>query len=353
MKKLSVFPIGFAFAGCFLGVGCMSGEETYQFFGTFGLSGIAGVLAAVTALVLLNLLIAYIVRKTGDARIDHVVVGTSNKTLLALTGTFEMLVFFGTYVVTAAGAGALLEMLTGLRGAHIWGAFLFCFLISVIAIRGITGLVHLFSAVVPVLVLAAFVTSLVTVIRTPSFDFTPSAAVHPLIPNAALGALTFTSYNVFCSIGVLCPIGLQSKSKKSIVLGTVFGGILLALQMLGVLSALAAVPETTAESLPMLAVVGALSPVLSYLYAVLLFCSMAGASLACLIPTVTYFSEHNKFLCRHGAFLTFALSFIAFLFSCFGFADLLGTLFSSFGYAALLAMFGILFHALRLATGKQ
>ena len=127
MKKLSVFPIGFAFAGCFLGVGCMSGEETYQFFGTFGLSGIAGVLAAVTALVLLNLLIAYIVRKTGDARIDHVVVGTSNKTLLALTGTFEMLVFFGTYVVTAAGAGALLEMLTGLRGAHIWGAFLFCF----------------------------------------------------------------------------------------------------------------------------------------------------------------------------------------------------------------------------------
>ena len=353
MKKISASAVGFSFAGCFLGVGCMSGSEVYQFFGTFGRVGFLGVLAAVTGLSLLNFCIAYIVRKTGDARIDRAVVGAPNNFLLTLTGALETLIFFGTYVVTAAGAGALLEMLTGFRGAHIWGAFLFCAVISFIAIRGIKGLVHLFSAVVPILVFMAFIVSVVTVIKNPGgFDFTPSEKIHPFIPNAACGALTFTSYNIFCSIGVLCPVGLQAKSRKSVVLGTVFGALLLIVQMVCVLLALAATPGASAESLPMLAVARQLSPVLSYFYAALLFFSMAGASLACLIPTITYFADHSKFLCGHSALLTFTLSLVAFLFSCFGFADLVGTLFSSFGYVALAAVFGIVFHAARIKLAK-
>lgn len=184
MKKLGSLPIGLSFAGCFLGVGCMSGAEVFQFFGTFGIPGFVGVFFAVTGLALLNLAIAYIVGKTGDAGIDRVVVGAPRKVLLSLTGGLEILIFFGTYVVTAAGAGALLEMLTGLPGAHLWGSFLFCFLISLIAIRGITGLVRLFSAVVPVLVLMAFAVSMATVFRHPVFDFTPSETVHPFLPNA-------------------------------------------------------------------------------------------------------------------------------------------------------------------------
>ena len=130
MKKLGSLPIGLSFAGCFLGVGCMSGAEVFQFFGTFGIPGFVGVFFAVTGLALLNLAIAYIVGKTGDAGIDRVVVGAPRKMLLSLTGGLEILIFFGTYVVTAAGAGALLEMLTGLPGAHLWGSFLFCFLSS-------------------------------------------------------------------------------------------------------------------------------------------------------------------------------------------------------------------------------
>lgn len=349
MKHISSTAVGFSLAGCFLGVGCMSGSEVYQFFGTFGRTGLIGVFAAAVGIVLLNLCIAYVVRKTADARIDRAVVGAPNVFLLALTGALETVIFFGTYVVTAAGAGALLEMLTGLPGAQIWGAFLFCTVISLIAIRGIKGLVRLFSAVVPVLVLVAFAVSVITVIKNPvGFDFTPSERIHPFIPNVACGALTFTSYNIFCSIGVLCPVGLQAKSRKSVVFGTVFGVVLIAVQMTCVLLALASVPGASAESLPMLAVARQLSPVVFCFYAMLLFFSMTGASLACLIPTITYFADRSRFLCRHSVLLTFALSFAAFLLSCFGFADLVGTVFSSFGYVALAAVFGIVFHAARL-----
>lgn len=64
MKKLGSLPVGLSFAGCFLGVGCMSGAEVFQFFGTFGIPGFVGVFFAVTGLALLNLAIAYIVGKT-------------------------------------------------------------------------------------------------------------------------------------------------------------------------------------------------------------------------------------------------------------------------------------------------
>ena len=352
MKKIGVIPIGLSFAGCFLGVGCMSGTEVYQFFGAFGWRGLVGVLAAVTALVVLNLVLAYVVRKTNDARIDQAVVGAPKKGLLALTGALEMIIFFGTYVVTAAGAGALLEMLTGLPGAPLWGSFLFCFLICLLAIRGITGLVRLFSAVVPALVFMAFAVSLITVVKHPVFDFTPSETIHPFIPNAVLGAVTFTSYNLFCSIGVLCPLGLQAKSRKAVTLGTIFSGILLAVQMLCVLLALSVTPQASEQGLPMLAVAGKLAPMLAVLYAILLFLSMMGASLACFIPIVTYFADRSDAICRHSVPFTFALSFAAFLLSCFGFADLVGTVFSAFGYVALAAVFGVVFHAVRLARGK-
>lgn len=49
--------------------------------------------------------------------------------------------------------------------------------------------------------------------------------------------------------------------------------------MVCVLLALAVTPEAAVESLPMLAVARALSPVLAVVYAVLLFFSMAGATL--------------------------------------------------------------------------
>ena len=46
------------------------------------------------------------------------------------------------------------------------------------------------------------------------------------------------------------------------------------------------------------------------------------------------------------------LSAVAFLLSCFGFADLVGTVFSVFGYVSLIAMIGIIRHFAKLKKSK-
>ena len=350
MKKISAFTLGLTFTGCFLGAGYVSGQELYQFFGAFGLPGYVGLFAAVAILAVLNMIIIHIVSTTKKANIDKTVVGCNNKVLLLAVGALENIIFFGTYVVMAAGAGALAEKLTGINNSHIIGSFVFCLIISFLAVKGIKGLVKIFSAVVPILVILTVAIGIYTIATNAQngFFIEKSTDFNILIPNWIAGAVTFSTYNLFCSIGVLCPVGLQTKSKSSALLGTLLGCVLLVIVALSVLLSFAVIPEAAFEELPMLAISESISPVLMYVYAGLLFLSMTGASLACLIPTVTYLANYSKTAELHAAGATFIISGIAFLLSCFGFADLIGTLFSSFGYVSILGVIGLVLHCFKL-----
>lgn len=350
MNKISTISLSFAFVGGFLGAGYISGQELCQFFGAFGIPGYIGLVLAIAILVVFNIIIAKIVRYTCSDMIDKTVVGSDNKILLYGVGILETVVFFGTYIVMAAGAGALIQKLTGIYASYIWGSLIFCTVISILSIKGITGLIKIFSAAVPILVALTLFVGAVTVIHNldNGFNFDMSSHFNPLIPNWVLGAVTFASYNLFCSIGVLCPVGIRAKNIKSVTFGSVLGGIFLIIVALSVLLSLAVMPESRSEALPMLAVAKSLSDGFMYVYAALLFIAMSGAALSSLIPTVTYICAHSKKANAHQSILTFSLSAVAFIFSCFGFAGLVGTLFSTFGYISLIGMAGLIRHYLKI-----
>ena len=350
MKNISVSALAFTFIGSFLGAGYISGQELFQFFGAFGFLGVLGLFIAIAILSVFNLMIISIVKKNNNAQIDKTVVGSENKQLLFSVGVLESAIFFGTFVVMAAGFGALVKKLTGNDFSYYAGSFIFCLVIAFLAIKGISGLVKIFSFAVPVLVAITVFVGICAVIRFGgnSFDFSVSTKYNPLIPNWVAGAVTFASYNLFCAVGVLCPVGLRVKNKKTAVLGTVLGGFFLILVAAAVLISLAVMPSAKSEDLPMMAVAYSISPALSYVYAFLMFLAMTGASLASIIPIVSYLADNSRTCEKHGAITIFATSVLAFLLSCAGFADLVGTLFSSFGYVSLIGLFGLVRHYLKL-----
>ncbi|MBQ8759196.1 MAG: hypothetical protein IJZ20_05835, partial [Clostridia bacterium] len=329
--------------------------ELFQFFGAFGLYGVLGLFAAISILAVFNLMIIKIVRKNKNAEIDKTVVGANNKPLLFSVGVLESVIFFGTFVVMAAGFGALVQKLTGNALFYYIGSFVFCLVIAFLAIKGITGLVNIFSFAVPVLVVITAIVGILALVRYGGngLDLTPADTTNPLIPNWIAGAVTFASYNLFCAIGVLCPVGLRVKNGKSAMLGTVLGSIFLILVAAAVLISLAVFPSAKSEELPMMAVAQSISPALSYVYAFLMFLAMTGASLASVIPIVSYLADHSKACEIHGAVTTFVLCFLAFLLSCFGFADLVGTLFSSFGYISLLGLLGLTLHYFKVRKKQK
>lgn len=355
MKKLSTFSLCFTFTGCFLGAGYVSGQEIYQFFGIFGEDGAAGLVAAVAVLWLLGVILLRVVELSGNADIDRMIVGSDNKVLLFLVGAAEVVMMFGTYFVMIAGAGALWESVTGMADSHIPAGLVFAMALSLIAVHGIGALIRIFSLAVPFLV--AFTAAIGGISFFKGFPggivFVPAETGNPLLPHFLVGAFAFAAYNYFCSVGVMCPVGLRTKSRKSVYAGLGLGAVLLFAVAMSVLVTLAVDRSAARAELPMLAAAGNLHPVFGYLYAFFLFVAMTGAGLSCLIPTVTYFSAKSRWVEKNAAFFTFAVSFAAFLLSIFGFSTLVSRVFSVFGYLSALLIVGMVRHYIVLRRREK
>ena len=86
MKKVNVFSLGFIYAGCFLGAGCVSGQELMQFFGSFGIRGFFGVLISVIIQFALSVIVFKYVHKTKTTEFDRIVVKPDIPLLRAVVG---------------------------------------------------------------------------------------------------------------------------------------------------------------------------------------------------------------------------------------------------------------------------
>ena len=356
MKKISLAAYCFSFIGSFLGAGYISGQELYQFFARFGINGLYGIVTAIAFLGITGMVIAKYVRITGISEIDKVIAGES-KFFAKIVAAFEMVMYFGTYVVMAAGAGALFEKLSGLYRSYIGGSFIFCIIIACIAIKGIDGLVKVFSYIVPLLAVMTVATAALNFFLHPSVkpSFEVSEGGNILFSGWLAGALLFASYNIFCALGVLCPISKKAKKDSHTVWGIVFGMAGLLAVALCVIYSMAVNPGSMQAELPMLESAGNISDVFMYVYAGLLFIAMSGASLSCFVPVLTYFSDHFKIVREHHVFSAFAATFLVFLLSCFGFSNLVATVFSVFGYVSLflVALIYVNFAKLKLKNRKN
>jgi len=345
LEKLRTSQLAFSLLGCFLGAGFVSGQEIWQFFGHFGLWGFAGIVLAMGILSALCAVIFSVSRRTGLDQMDQLVVPWENKVLRGLVGAVAISFMFGVYVVMTAGAGTLLEQLTGSRLLHLLGSGAFCIAVSVIAARGIRGAVSVFSKLMPVLVVLSLVvmgTAILTFGRG-GISFQTAAVSNPLVNHWALAAVTFVSYNFLCALGTLSWLGRMTSSYRSIVGGTLLGGTLLLVVAGGIITALSTAPESTTAELPMLYLAGKLHPCLEAVYAAVLLMAMFGASLSSFAPIPQYCRRIVP-LEKHRKFVLWALSALAWGLSLLGFSKLIGTVFPVYGLIDFLFLIGLVLH---------
>ncbi len=340
-----VLTVAAAFTGCFLGAGYVSGQEIYQFFGAFGVGGVVGLILTICGLFAAGCLLLRLTMLTRDGAIDRAVVGADKPALLFLVGAAEIVMMFGTYFVMIAGAGALIEQITEIESAHYAGAFVFTILVSALALLGLRGLLRLFSAAVPPLVAFAVVIAVASLVKNGGFPaFAEIEHTNPLLPNWAVAAVSFASYNYFCCVGILCPVGAELQRRGVIAPAILLGCCFLFLIAFGIIVTINACPDAAGAPLPMLAAAEWVWFPLRYIFAVLLFLAITGAALSVLIPIMTYFEGKLTWCRSHNILTVCAVSVPAFLLSCFGFTELVGTVFSTIGYLSLVILFGIVRH---------
>lgn len=347
MKEMRSGALAATYVGCFLGAGYVSGQELWQFFGAFGNWGYLGFLVAAVLFVLFGILLVRLTQLCGSAEMDRVLIPWDIPWMRRLTGAIAALFLLGVVVIMTAGVAALLQQLFQVP---VWlGAAVFTLIVALAAMAGVTGMVRAFSALVPVLVGAALCFAVAAYGKYGTggiFSLTPSNT-NPLMPNWFTASLTYVAYNMLGAIGIMTPVALLVRRRRS-----VYGGIALAGGMLfgvafGVISALAVYPQAAQAQLPMVALAATLHPLLGVGYGVLLLLSMFCNALASLVALATYLEQKHPVLQTRRKLLPAVMAPLIWGGSLVGFGDLIGVVFPVFGYVSIILLILMVVHLIR------
>ena len=353
MKKINSIKLMFTFAGCFLGAGYVSGQELWQFFGSFGKVGFIGIAIAAVLLSAFGIILTRYVQLTGISDMDKVIIKKDNKLLRGIFVALEIFFLFGIFVIMTAGVGAMLEQVYGI--SHLLGSAAFVILVALTAITGMSGMVTAFSVTVPALVIMSAVIFAVSgaEIGFGDISFTPSPAENPLLQNWLVSAVVFVSYNLFASIGILTPIGKAVEKKKTLYTGIIGGGVLLFIIALGIMLTMAIHTDSVSEQLPMLAAAQSLSPVFTFIFALLLFGGMFGTSVSSIFAIDEFAKARFKISKKVSVLVILLLSTLSFAGSIVGFDKLIGIVYPVCGYLGVAALVLIVVNFVKVKLNKE
>ena len=345
MKKIGSLKLGLSFAGCFLGAGYVSGQELWQFFGSFGTLGVAGLLLALLVLSAAGVLMLKLNRLTGYDEADKLILGGKAGILRHAVTFLELLLLFCIGTVMTAGVGALAHQLLGLP--TFVGGLLFAAAVAAVSLAGLSGMVSVFSATVPLLCLISLSFGVYALCRF-GFSVGSSDPGNPLMGSWVSAALSFASYNLFAGIAVIAPLGRHMKSSRSVFGGVLVGAGILLCVAGSVLLCVSAAPKYADAELPMLAFASGLSPVLAALYGVLLLLAMFGTSVSALVALTNTLKLKSRTLSAHPKAPTLLCAAFMFCGSLYGFGDLVGFVYPLLGYLSFVFIILMTIHYIKV-----
>ena len=342
------YRITAAAVGVVLGAGFLSGQELLRFFGAFGVWGYVGTGLAAVFFYLTVTAILNIAHDSGLTSTDRVVLFFDVPLARRAIICFEFVFLFLIYVLMIAAAGSLFADVLSMPS--VAGNLLFCVLTVVCSLFGVSGLVRVFSLLVPVLVVATLAVAAGGLGIAGWQAPTPSAFSVGFAPSA----LVYVSFNVVCSIPILAPVGKNAPTKASIRLGTAVASIVLTLIAVLILAALGSSRVSSELDLPMLTLATSLGRGVGLLYALLLFGGIFSTGLSALTALNTYFAERWHLKRGTVAAIAASLSLLGVVVALSGFRQLVGFFYPVFGYIGLLPLLLLFLHAfLRFRRKKK
>lgn len=350
MKKINTLSLGFAFAGCFLGAGFVSGQEIWQFFGAFGIMGILGIVLTFLLHFLFGIILIRLIHNTKIAEMDKIVVWKDIPVLRNVVGGITAFFMFSILVIMSAGTGALLNRIFAIP--NVFGCGIFCLLVAVASMRGVDGMVSALSKLVPFMIAGAVLIGIFSVYKG-DFDISVNPVNNNvLLQNWVFSAFTYASHNLFCTIGILAPMTVRIEN-KAVVKGIGFGSLILLLIAFSVLFGVLANVDVANTELPMLELAYNVSSVFGVVYAFLLLFGMFGTSLSSIVGVAEYGEQKSKWILNNKKILIIILCVTGWICSLFGFGDLIGIVYPISGYFGFAVNLAVIINYIRTKNGEK
>jgi uncharacterized membrane protein YkvI len=285
------FRIAMAYIGTVVGAGFATGQEILQFFTRFGYSSFWGILISVLLFIVVGwkiLLYGSKLRaRSYRVLIQHIFGLASPIVNLYLAVSFILL-----GGAMFAGAGALLQEQWGIP--YFAGAVLTALLTLLVTHWGVKGVLTVNSFIVPALV--AF--SILVFIHVVHQGNMPAMSLQE-VPREPLpiirSGITYASFNLILSIGVLAPMGGAIRDRRPLYLGSILGGgILGALLVMGNYSLLQYLPEASQREIPQLLIVQQMGRLFVAIYGLVVWLEIFTTAVGNLFAVHTIVQEKYK-----------------------------------------------------------
>ena len=192
-----------------------------------------------------------------------------------------------------AGAGALFE--EQWKIPYFVGALVTAVLTLFVTLWGVQGVPAVNTVIVPLLITS----SVLAFVHTVRNQFLPAAslevvALPGIFPIVRTG-LTYASFNLVLSIGVLAPMGGATQDRKSLSFGSLLGGGLLTILLcMGNYSLLHYIPEVFDRQIPQLLIVQEMGKAFVTFYSLVVWMEIFSTSVGNLFSIHTMIQEKFK-----------------------------------------------------------
>ncbi len=337
IKKINIFSLAAAYAGCFIGAGFLSGNELWQFFGSFGRLGLLGLVLAIVFQAGIGYAVVKCAAVKKTDRFDALISPNDNKVIANIYSVFLSAFVFLIVTVMFAGAASLLKSAFGLNKAI--GGAIFAAVVAAFSLSGLKGVVKFFSVSVPMLVVTAMLIC-VLALKKYGYPEISGAAVTgktAVLPNFFVSALLFSSYNVFCALPVITPIGGRVEDKNVALGGVLLGSVALIVIAFAVLMPLYANSGFAAYDLPLLDLSKTIGLPIYYFYAALLIVGIFGTSVSSLASLIDFCGKKIAFVESKKKFFYLPVAGLAYALSLVGINDLIAVGYPVCGYVGMTA----------------
>ena len=388
------------FAGNFLGAGYVSGRELWQYFGVFGKKGFGGIVFSISLLCFTTILSILAAMVTGSDTLSDLLVpkkkdGSTSSAGYLVDAVNSFLIACIALIMTA-GINSMAKQLLGIPEA-VTGLVTVA-LIAAAAIFGISGMVGVFSAAVPLLVVLSAAITFLSIRKTGIPGTLMNIAAEKdrtagmLSGGLFLSAVNYACLNNISSIPALAPLARRLGSKgaplahrlgskgaplahrlgskgaplsrrlkgestlsrpedntesqndgtrhgiRTMVLGSMLGAAMILLVAVGILAVLNNNPEVLRTEIPMLEAAGLLGPFASRVYAVLMFLAMYGVAVSTMVAVLEFFRLKVKAYSRHKTGIRLLIFGFIYAGSLAGFSNLIGVVYPVYGYLGIAVM---------------
>lgn len=324
--------MAFTFIGTIIGAGFASGQEIRKYFVDYGVYGFLGIILVSILFMVIGekiMLMGYAGKSDSYDR----VLGYGFRCKFKKVIDFILCIFLiATAGVMFSGTGAFFNQVLGLHPAI--GSFFMMIVAFLVTIVGISGIIKISTVIVPVLIL---ITCLICASSIRDIDITKITFINEVSSSGLftgfISAIIYAAYNLIMGFPILVTLGNSAKSKKQIRINSIFSGI-----VIGVLAIILFFALFFNYSL----IYGVEIPILSltsssqfFLYGISFVIAVFTTAVGSLVGVYGRFNKNKVTL--------LGICILAYIFSLFGFSNLVANLYFVMGAFGVFVIFMLLY----------